>query len=165
MPRTELRLASVAILVAFHLPDGCRRDEVRLPASSANAHVSSEFGIRHIKAGTRIGNRRSAWGAGGGASMRRNLLASITMLSSAVAFAVLMGSPAAAQTGWKMAPALPKPLGEIMGAVVGNHWYVLAGLDSETRRPFGVVYDFDNASARWTEKRSVDDRRISADAQ
>src|SRR5206468_1988416 len=32
---------------------------------------------------------------------------------------------------------------------------VLAGLDSETRRPFGVVYDFDNASARWTEKRSM----------
>jgi N-acetylneuraminic acid mutarotase len=69
------------------------------------------------------------------------------------AFAV--AAPAAAQSQWEMAPPLPKPIGEIMGVVVGDQWFVLAGLDAASHKPMGVVYAFDVARGTWIEKKPM----------
>jgi len=54
-----------------------------------------------------------------------------------------------------MAPPLPFPIGEIMGNVVDGKWYVMAGLDTKTSRPIGVVYFFDPSTNIWTAKKPM----------
>jgi N-acetylneuraminic acid mutarotase len=74
---------------------------------------------------------------------------------------ILMAGPLALQTflyaedRWKMAPALPSPRGEIIGTVVAQKWYVMAGLDTTTNRPIGSVLAFDASSNMWTAKKSM----------
>jgi N-acetylneuraminic acid mutarotase len=60
-----------------------------------------------------------------------------------------------AQTGWKMAPPLPTPMGEIEGTAVGDKLYVMAGLNPATGRPIGAVYVFDASSNAWTTRNSM----------
>jgi N-acetylneuraminic acid mutarotase len=60
-----------------------------------------------------------------------------------------------AEDGWKMAPPLPFPIGEIVGTVVGDKWYVMAGLDTKTSRPIGAVYVFDPDTNAWIAKKQM----------
>jgi hypothetical protein len=59
------------------------------------------------------------------------------------------------QTGWNMAPPLPSPMGEIVGAVVAGKWYVMAGLDAKTGKAMGSVSVFDPSSNTWTAKKTM----------
>lgn len=77
----------------------------------------------------------------------------LTWLFAIAALGVMPNSYAQAQ--WRMAAPLPTPAGEIMGTVVGDEWYVLAGLDSTTHRPLGLVYVFNPRTASWTQKQSM----------
>jgi N-acetylneuraminic acid mutarotase len=70
-------------------------------------------------------------------------------------FALHAGISAGQPAGWQMAPPLPKPLGEIVGAVAAGKWYVLGGLDPQTSKPLGIVYMFDPSTGRWTEKKPM----------
>jgi hypothetical protein len=68
------------------------------------------------------------------------------VLSCAAGIAMLLAIPRVlARADWQMAAPLPAPMGEIMGAVVGGKWYVMAGLDPATHKPLGVVDVFDPA--------------------
>ena len=79
----------------------------------------------------------------------------IGWLVSLVQLTIIATSSAHAQTEWQMAPPLPKATGEIVGAVVGNDWYVMAGLDTATHEPSGLVYVFKGADQRWLEKKMM----------
>ena len=54
-----------------------------------------------------------------------------------------------------MAAPLPASVGEIIGAAIGDEWYVLSGLDTATHRPLGLVYVFDAKTGSWTRKKSM----------
>ena len=70
---------------------------------------------------------------------------------SLFAIVVLVGIPRLmAQGAWNVATPLPVTIGEIEGAVVGNKFYVMAGLSPATGRPMGVVYVFDASTNAWT---------------
>ncbi len=79
--------------------------------------------------------------------LRRSLIAVIAIAT----FSVMAREDGHAQ--WRMAAQLPAPAGEIMGEVVGANWYVLAGLDTETHRPLGLVYVFDTKTGRWGQRK------------
>src|SRR3954467_7468508 len=57
--------------------------------------------------------------------------------------------------GWKMAPPLPEPMGEIIGVSVSGKWYVVGGLDTKTHQPLGAMYLFDPLNGQWTRKSSM----------
>src|SRR3954467_15035643 len=57
--------------------------------------------------------------------------------------------------GWKMAPPLPEPMGEIMGVSVSGKWYVVGGLDTKTHQPLGAMYLFDPSNGQWLRKCSM----------
>jgi hypothetical protein len=46
-------------------------------------------------------------------------------------------------------------MGEIVGAVIGQDWYVMAPLDTESHKPAGAVYAFDATSGRWAKKKPM----------
>jgi N-acetylneuraminic acid mutarotase len=75
----------------------------------------------------------------------------LTKLAMLAGIAVAMS----AETTWKMAAPLPSPIGEIMGSVIGDKWYVMGGLDVRTSRPAGVAYVFDPANNTWAKKNSM----------
>ncbi|TYL80845.1 Kelch repeat-containing protein [Bradyrhizobium cytisi] len=81
----------------------------------------------------------------------RKARASLIWLAALTVLSAISG----AQAQWRMAAPLPAPVGEIMGAVIGNEWYVLAGLDTATHRPLGLVYVFDAKTGGWTQKTSM----------
>ncbi|MBP0114142.1 Kelch repeat-containing protein [Bradyrhizobium vignae] len=77
-------------------------------------------------------------------------------LTSLLAIAALSTvSHVYAQAQWRMASPLPAPAGEIVGTVIGDEWYVLAGLDTRTHRPLGLVYVFDTKAGSWAQKRAM----------
>ena len=73
----------------------------------------------------------------------------------AIAALSVMPNGHAQEAQWRMAAPLPAPAGEIMGAVVADKWYVLAGLDTQTHRPLGLVYVFDTKAGGWTQMKSM----------
>lgn len=78
------------------------------------------------------------------------------MLAAFAAFLLFQVAPAAAeQARWRMAKPLPQPLGEIVGAVVGNKWYVMGGYDGLNVQPQGIVTEYDAASDNWTVKKNM----------
>src|SRR5438067_9535746 len=60
-----------------------------------------------------------------------------------------------AQAQWRMAAPLPASVGEIIGAAIGDEWYVLSGLDTVTHRPLGLVYVFNAKIGGWAQKKSM----------
>lgn len=85
----------------------------------------------------------------------RKLIRMLTLLLTANAAAAAQGGEMDKMNGWQMAPPLPEPMGEIVGAVVQDRWYVIGGLDTQTHRPSGVVYLFDPPNGRWSQKHSM----------
>lgn len=76
-------------------------------------------------------------------------------LLGVVGLTMIANASAHAQMGWQMAPPFPKPMGELIGAVVGDDWYVMAGLDVTKYELAGLVYAFDSANQRWVEKKKM----------
>ncbi len=75
---------------------------------------------------------------------------------AALAACVWCSAPAAAEDAkWQMAKPLLQPLGEIVGAVVGNKWYVMGGYDGIAVMPQGVVTEYDASSETWTAKKNM----------
>jgi N-acetylneuraminic acid mutarotase len=77
------------------------------------------------------------------------------LIAMSVTAALGMMPPTYAQSQWRMAAPLPAPVGEITGAVIGDQWYVLAGLDPATHRPLGVIYVFNAKTGNWAQKKSM----------
>ncbi|HEY1473147.1 MAG TPA: kelch repeat-containing protein [Pseudolabrys sp.] len=78
------------------------------------------------------------------------------ILAAFAAIAVWQASPADAQTAkWQMAKPMLQPAGEIVGAVVGNKWYVMGGYDGANVQPQGIVTEYDATSDTWTNKKGM----------
>jgi N-acetylneuraminic acid mutarotase len=78
------------------------------------------------------------------------------IFATLAALTIAQAGPAAAQEGkWRMGKPLPQPLGEIVGAVVDNKWYVMGGYDGANVQPQGVVTVYDPASDSWTMKKNM----------
>ncbi|HZP79307.1 MAG TPA: kelch repeat-containing protein [Pseudolabrys sp.] len=78
------------------------------------------------------------------------------LLAALATIVLLQAAPASAQEGkWRFAKPLPQPLGEIVGAVVDNKWYVMGGYDGANVQPQGIVTQYDPASDSWTMKKNM----------
>jgi N-acetylneuraminic acid mutarotase len=86
-----------------------------------------------------------------GLPLRRYVVATMLMVMAAT----LAAAPAFGQTAWSMATPLPTPMGEIMGTVVGDKWYVMGGLDMKVGGPIGAVYVFDPSSNTWAARKPM----------
>jgi len=56
------------------------------------------------------------------------------MTAFAIVSALSLALASAQTAEWQMAAPLPKPIGEISGAVIGGKWFVLGGLDQATQQ-------------------------------
>ncbi len=71
--------------------------------------------------------------------------------SLATGLATLLPSRASAAGTWKMAPPLPRAMGEVVGANVGRSTYVFGGLDDAAGEvPVGAAYRFNAETGRWS---------------